>query len=69
MNERIRELAREAGLLTHNPAGRRTKLDVFAELLVQECVEVTRQYNFHERSLIAMYQHFGMDATEIFKND
>jgi len=34
MNERIKELAREAGLLVHNPAGVPTKLNKFAELLM-----------------------------------
>jgi hypothetical protein len=38
MNERIKELAREAGLLVHNPEGVLTKLDKFAELIIQECM-------------------------------
>ena len=38
MNERIKELAREAGLLAYNPEGPPTKLDKFAELIVKECV-------------------------------
>ena len=37
MNERIRELAREAGLLAYNPEGPPTKLEKFAELIVREC--------------------------------
>jgi len=37
MNERIKELAREAGLLAYNPEGPPTKLEKFAELIVQEC--------------------------------
>ena len=40
MNERIKELARESGLLVHNPEGVPTKLEKFAELIVQECVGV-----------------------------
>jgi hypothetical protein len=39
MNERIKELAREAGLLVHNPNGVPTKLGKFAELLIKECAE------------------------------
>ena len=39
MNERIKELAREAGLLAYNPEGPPTKLEKFAELIVQECAE------------------------------
>ena len=37
MNERIKELARESGLLVHNPEGVPTKLEKFAELIVREC--------------------------------
>ena len=39
MNERIRELAHEAGLPTYNPEGIPTKLEKFAELIVKECVK------------------------------
>ena len=39
MNERIKELAREAGLLVYNPEGVPTKLEKFAELIVRECIE------------------------------
>ena len=37
MNERIKELAHEAGLPTYNPEGIPTKLEKFAELIVKEC--------------------------------
>ena len=37
MNERIRELAHEAGLPTYNPEGIPTKLEKFAQLIVREC--------------------------------
>lgn len=40
MNERIRELAREAGLLVYNPEGVPTKLEKFAELIVKECLSI-----------------------------
>ena len=39
LNERIRELAHEAGLPTYNPDGIPTKLEKFAELIVQECMD------------------------------
>jgi hypothetical protein len=39
MNDRIRELAHEAGLPTYNPDGIPTKLEKFAELIVRECAE------------------------------
>ena len=41
MNERIKELAREAGLLAYNPEGPPTKLEKFAELIVRECAQVS----------------------------
>lgn len=40
MNERIRELAHEAGLPTYNPEGIPTKLEKFAELIVGECIDI-----------------------------
>ncbi len=39
MNERIKELAHEAGLPTYNPDGIPTKLEKFAELIVRECMK------------------------------
>jgi len=38
MNELIKELARDAGLLVHNPENVPTKLDKFAELIVRKCI-------------------------------
>ena len=38
MNERIKQLAHEAGLPTYNPEGIPTKLEKFAELIVKECI-------------------------------
>ena len=43
MNERIRELAHEAGLPTYNPEGIPTKLEKFAELIVRECAGLCDQ--------------------------
>jgi len=40
MNERIKELAHEAGLPTYNPEGMPTKLEKFAELIVRECAGI-----------------------------
>ena len=37
MNNKYQDLAREAGLLVHNPDLMPTKLGKFAELLVREC--------------------------------
>jgi len=43
MNERIKELAHEAGLLTYNPEGIPTKLEKFAELIVMECMTICEE--------------------------
>ena len=40
MNERIKALATEAGLPTYNPEGIPTKLEKFAELIIEECAEM-----------------------------
>jgi hypothetical protein len=39
MNQRIQELAHQAGLPTYNPQGMPTKLEHFAQLLIQECIQ------------------------------
>ena len=39
MNDRYRELAREAGLLVHNPEKMPTKLGRFAELMISDCIK------------------------------
>lgn len=71
MNERYKELAREAGLLVYNPEGVPTKLEKFAELIVQECINVVyRQERIpkeffypkpaHQHEL-AIKSHFGIE--------
>ena len=62
MNERIKELAREAGLLVHNPNGVPTKLGKFAELLIKECAEVGNSGDPLQDGGIArmIKQHFGV---------
>jgi hypothetical protein len=68
MNERIRELAHEAGLPTYNPEGVPTKLEKFAELIVRECMEqvwYTREDsingNVSEVIKQRIEQHFGVE--------
>ena len=56
MNERIHELAREAGLPTYNPEGIPTKLEKFAELIVRECA---RKVTLNEARNI--FEHFGVE--------
>lgn len=65
MNERIRELAHEAGLPTYNPEGIPTKLEKFAELIVRECLGIIDEEGSHEggsiRSMEAIKTHFGVE--------
>jgi len=75
MNERIRELAHESGLLTYNPDGIPTKLEKFAELIVRECMRmcevtemsfVTHDCDVEASGAITVKQfiaeHFGVES-------
>ena len=59
MNERIKELAHEAGLPTYNPEGIPTKLEKFAELIVRECAWVADMGYAAPGTQIK--QHFGVE--------
>ena len=52
MNERIKELAHEAGLPTYNPEGIPTKLEKFAELIVRECLKELKDMIVDESELL-----------------
>jgi hypothetical protein len=56
MNKRIRELAHEAGLPTYNPEGIPTKLEKFAELIVQECISSVGS----QADKAYLKKHFGL---------
>jgi hypothetical protein len=65
MNEQLKQLARDAGLLVHNPKGVPTKLEKFAELIIQECANVVASAVDH-REPASTYvnkikQHFGVE--------
>ena len=69
MNNRIRDLAHEAGLLTYNPEGIPTKLEKFAELIVRECADVTHGLivedgkEFPVKSVAyRLKKHFGVEG-------
>ena len=70
MNERIKELAREAGLLVHNPEGVPTKLEKFAELIVKECIDIAQDraafdgYPPNDVNIVIdeIKQHFGVES-------
>ena len=66
MNERIKELAEEAGLLVHNPEGVPTKLEKFAELIVRECCQFANNHNEEVEGVTlgigqALKKHFGVE--------
>jgi len=64
MNERIRELAHEAGLPTYNPEGIPTKLEKFAELIVKECAtHIISSSDRYRREYFAekILKHFGVE--------
>jgi hypothetical protein len=70
MNNRIRDLAHEAGLLTYNPEGIPTKLEKFAELIVRECIDIASQEDFDvmmkegypcSQTAKKIQEHFGVE--------
>ena len=71
MNERIRELAHEAGLPTYNPEGMPTKLEKFAELIVRECARLARDTDLEDveggdsavlrAAKLQILEHFGVE--------
>lgn len=63
MNERIQQLAHEAGLPTYNPEGIPTKLEKFAELIVQECAKACEDHPGWSGRMIGeqIKEHFGVE--------
>ena len=62
MNERIKELARESGLLTYNPEGVPTKLEKFAELIVRECAKRIDYWESRQgEHCDDLLKHFGVE--------
>ena len=65
MNERIKELGQEAGLLMYNPDGLPTKLEKFAELIVRECgvalSPMLRDQISRGKAFDLIKQHFGVE--------
>ena len=63
MNERIKELAREAGLLVYNPEGAPTKLEKFAELIVKEMLQTCEDHPAWTGRMIGeqIKEHFGVE--------
>jgi hypothetical protein len=63
MNNRYQDLAREAGLLVHNPERMPTKLQKFAELIVRECAKVADIADENKCEWIGgnILTHFGVE--------
>jgi len=69
MNERIRELAQEAGFRYIKDEGigwagnHNSSLPRFAELIVRECVDVADHSNVTGKSIVGerIKQHFGVE--------
>jgi len=62
MNKRIKKLARDAGLLVYNPDGQHTKLEKFADLIVQECADwIDRQDGTRCLYGVDLVEHFGVE--------
>jgi hypothetical protein len=58
MNQRIRELARQAGFYSNPDV---EKFEKFAELIVRESIEVMKQNDYHGEWLgEKIKQHFGV---------
>jgi hypothetical protein len=61
-NERIKELAHEAGLPTYNPEGIPTKLEKFAELIVRECAKRVDYWESRQgEHADDLLKHFGVE--------
>jgi hypothetical protein len=65
MNERIKELAQNAGLISHfNAAPHRPDIERFVELLLQECVQILAHRNKHSvivNSIKEIKETFGVE--------
>ena len=61
MNERIKELAEQAGLPTYNPEGVPTKLEKFAKLIIKECSRVAKLEVGTDKVYDAIEKHFGVE--------
>ena len=60
MNDKYKQLARDAGLLVHNPQNMPTKLGVFAELLLFECIKLA-VFKGDPETAKAIKEHFGVE--------
>jgi hypothetical protein len=62
MNERIKQLSNEAGLLVYNPNGVPTKLEKFAELIIRECADFVAAGEFGDPGMAhELIKYFGVE--------
>ena len=64
MNDRIRELAKEAGLIQYDTDGKMEDVEKFAELIVRECAKVSENYARGAMPLsiaLSIKKHFGVE--------
>jgi hypothetical protein len=63
MNERIRELAKEAGIFYYRKGKLQVDMEKFAELIVRECAKIVND-NDCEGSIVGdgmLFEHFGVE--------
>ena len=72
MNERIRQLARQSGLIQYDTDGKMVDAEKFAELIIQECllslepdpmapeIDYAVEEKFYQRSAKKIKRHFGI---------
>ena len=58
MNEQIRELAKEAGLIQYDTDGKKEDVEKFAELIVRECAQKLENDGMVEVAM-EIKQHFA----------
>jgi len=70
MNKRIRELAKQSGLIQYESDGKMEEVEKFAELIVQECIDLISPYTIkgvemidpgtHLHPIYVIREHFEM---------
>jgi len=63
MNELLKQLARESGLLHYNPDKQPNKLEDFAKMIVKECADIALREDHDPHECIL--RHFGMSSADI----
>jgi hypothetical protein len=66
MNERIKELALQAGG-SHYPDVNTAQLEKFAELIIQDCADLAYSYNIFGRGRawnLIIKEHFGLPVVD-----